>query len=138
MCQFRSVPNHSPRQPMLKSSTSTTCPMKTFFQRKESCFLIQKLQIILSETKTFNIFIARECHEGFIEQEDIIALEPDILVSKIRNYLADIDLDLDMSDRGEEYGMTRLRPNERRDLTVVCWIRNPGKEEPSLLLTLPS
>lgn len=119
MCQFRLVTNHLPRQPILKSSTSMTCPMRNFFQRKESCFLVEKPRIILSETQTFNLFIARECHEGFIEQEDIIALEPDIWVSKIRNYLADIDLDPHMPGRGEEYGMTRLRPNEERDLIVV-------------------
>lgn len=122
MCQFRLVTNHLPRQPILKSSTSMTCPMKNFFQRKESCFLVEKPRIILSETQTFNLFIARECHEGFIEQEDIIALEPDIWVSKIRNNLADIDLDPDMPGRGEEYGMTRLRPNEESDLIVVGYV----------------
>lgn len=46
-------------------------------------------------------------------------MELDIWVSKSRNYLADIDLDPDMPGRGKEYGMTRLRPNEERDLIVV-------------------
>lgn len=81
--------------------------------------LLLASRIILSEPKTFNLFIARKCHHGFIEEEDIIAMEPDILVSKIRNYIPDIDLDPDMSSRGEEYGITRLRPNEKRDLIIV-------------------
>lgn len=76
--------------------------------------LLLASRIILSEPKTFNFSIARKCHEGFIE-EDIIALEPDILISKIRNYIPDIDLNPDMSSRGGEYGMTSLRPNEERD-----------------------
>lgn len=43
---------------------------------------------------------------------------PDILVSKIRNYLPNTDPEPDMSGRGEEYGMIRLRPTEERDLVV--------------------
>lgn len=66
---------------------------------------------ILFEPQAFNLFIAWKCRQGFIEEEDIIALEPDILVLKIRNYIRDIDLDPDMSSRGKQ-GMTRLRPNE--------------------------
>ena len=95
------------------------------FSRRKAAYsailpsLLLASRIIISEPQTFNLFIARECHEEFIEQEDIIALEPDILVSKIRNYLPDMDLDPDMSGRGEEYGMTLLRPNEERDLIVV-------------------
>lgn len=69
---------------------------------------------ILFEPQAFNLFIAWKCHQGFIEEEDIIALEPDILVLKIRNYIPDIDLDPDMSSRGKQ-GMTRLRPNEERE-----------------------
>lgn len=47
--------------------------------------LLLASRIILSEPQTFNLFIARKCHQGFIEEEDIIALETDILVPKIRN-----------------------------------------------------
>lgn len=106
-------------------SNETLFPKESvmFSHRKAYSAILRSLllasRIILSELQTFNLFIARKCHEGFIEHEDIIALQPDILVSKIRNYLPDIDLDPDMSDRGEEYGMTRLRPNEERDLIIV-------------------
>lgn len=57
--------------------------------------------------------------EGFIEEEDIIALKPDILVSKIRPYISDIDLDPDMSSRYDEHGIPCLRPNEERDMIVL-------------------
>lgn len=75
---------------------------RVMFSRRKAAYsailpsLLLASRIILSEPQTFNLFIARECHEEFIEQEDIIALEPDILVSKIRNYFPDIDLDPDM------------------------------------------
>lgn len=76
-------------------------------------------RIILSKPQTFNLFVARKCHQGFVEQEDIIHLDPETLISKIRDYIPNIDLDPDMAARGEEYGMTQLMPSAERDLLLI-------------------
>lgn len=116
---------------VLKSSISVTCSMKSFSGRKETCFLVEKPLIqpycrayswrreqFSPKPRSSTSLSPVEGHEGFIEQGDIIALGPDILVSKIRNYLPNTDPEPDMSGRGEEYGMIRLRPTEERDLIV--------------------
>ena len=76
-------------------------------------------RIILSKPQTFNLFVARKCHQGFVETEDIIHLELETLISRIRECIPNVDMDPDMSARGEEYGMTQLLPNEERDLLLI-------------------
>lgn len=50
--------------------------------------------------------MARKCHQGFVEHEDIIHLEPEQLISKIRDYIPNVGLDPNMAARAEGYGMT--------------------------------
>lgn len=74
-------------------------------------------RIILDKPQLFNVFIARRPHQGTVEEEDMIALEPDELINIICCHMP--DLDFDIAQRGEEYGMTILRPNEPRDLMTI-------------------
>lgn len=75
-------------------------------------------RIILSKPQTFNLFVARKCHQGFVGPEDIIHMEPETLIPKIRDYIPNVDLDPDMAARGEEYGMTQLMPQRRKRLAL--------------------
>lgn len=81
--------------------------------------LLLASRIILDEPQSFNVFIARRAHQGAVEEEDVIPLGPDELINIIRSHIPDLDFDPDMAQRGEEYGMTHLLPNEPRDLMTI-------------------
>lgn len=81
--------------------------------------LLLASRIILDEPQSFNVFIARRAHQGTVEEDDVIPLGPDELINIISSHIPDLDFDPDMAQRGEEYGMTHLRPNEPRDLMTI-------------------
>lgn len=91
----------------------------TLYSALMPSFLLASTRIIISKAQTFNLFIARKCHQGFVKHEDIIHLEPEKLISKIRDYIPNVDLDPEMAARDEEHGMTELMPNEERDLLLI-------------------
>lgn len=100
-------------------------PERVMFSHSKSVYVqlmpsfLLASRIILDHPQSFNVFIARRPHEGTVEEDDVIGLEPDELIDIIRCHIPDIDFDPDMSQRGEEYGMTHLRPNETRDLMTI-------------------
>lgn len=94
-----------------------------FFRRKaaHSAILPSLLlasRIVLSEIQTIHLLIARKCHEGFVEHELLLPWNR-IFCLKNSKHFSEIDLDTDVSGRGEDYAMTRLRPNKERDSILV-------------------
>lgn len=100
-------------------------PERVMFSNHQSVYaqimpsLLLASRIILDEPQSFNVFIARRAHQGTVKEEDVIPLGPDELINIIRSHIPDLDFDPDMAQRGEEYGMTYLRPNEPRDLMTI-------------------
>lgn len=100
-------------------------PEHVLFSNRKSLYaqilpsLLLASRIILDEPQSFNVSIARRAHQGTVEEEDVIELRPDEYINIIRCHIPDLDFDPDIAQRGEECGMTHLRPNEPRNLMTI-------------------